>query len=155
MNSKKILEQIEDALMNQDELAVDLLDKALVICESDVTENAKKQFQFILENNTDTQRILSYIISNYLVEGAMSCIEKNKVKIFYEYAIEKRLRQLFFKNMVLSNFKYMPITIYILGEEYLKHICLNRKKYELELRNTFISVKNIESSLYSRALIGL
>ena len=128
-----------------------ILDRMLIV-SNEVHEDTK-MLLYILRDNTEVQKILAWITSNYLTSGAIRNQEKLR-DIAYRTNIEKKLRDEFYRDMASNEFKYFQIVIDVLHPEKIKEIALNKRPYIDKILNVNKMVEEIQSALVSRE-IGL
>ncbi|SDO86781.1 hypothetical protein [Clostridium gasigenes] len=140
---------VEEHLKNEDDEFIKGLLENLV--DSSGKHEKMESVIFILKDQQESQKILSYIISNRMTAGAIST-DRKVSNIIYKFNIEEKMRTIFYKDMNKGDFRYLSIIIDVLTDEKIKEISMNRKPYLEMIKKSLESSKEIQSSLLSREL---
>lgn len=116
------------------------------------SKNLRDQFEFIIKGNTDLKRVIAHIASNILVKYSVMAYQGSKVNIFYETQTEQIVTEIFYYDMALELFEYLPVIIDIIGEDQLRDICLNKDTYLKDIKFVISKQEEYKSCLLSRVL---
>lgn len=140
-----IVEKFLKSKNKSDPFVEDMLNSLLV----NETHEERNNLLFMIKGNHEIQKILSYIVSNYLTNGAIAYEDKIS-DIVYKTNIEEKLESHFYRDMSMGKFKYFSIIIDVLTVEKIRDIVLNKTLYTNKILKVNRMIREIKSSIINK-----
>lgn len=129
-----------------------LKDLFLKNVEESESKDLVSKFEFMIKGSTILKKVVAYIASNTIVKHAIIFLEDSKVSLFYESQIEQIITEIFYHDMALERFEYLPLVIDVIGQEQLRDICLKKDMYLKSIQSVIAKQEEYKSCLLNRVL---